>query len=248
MITGQMPIKKSKQGRFQIVRGNTIPALVRRAFRVAEEERPGGNRKDAHEAIDDFVHACTIPFFATQMGRGVVDERRPPCLGTAALSDGDFIHCAFDRANLVINIGHGVVEKPPLFMEPGSKSVGHVNYRAALVDQLHFPQIEVVGDLAASVRQLDAATQSVTADLEYFQRVKAEIDSHIGDGVDDGWFPMVPQRIVADVHRLMGDEDIIVLDNGMHKIGFARNYSTFRPNTVLLDNALEPWARVCLQR
>lgn len=58
MITGQKPIKKSKQGQFQIidvvglfdpickmskqiVHGNTIPSLVREAFRVASEERPG---------------------------------------------------------------------------------------------------------------------------------------------------------------------------------------------------------------
>ena len=58
MITGQKPIKKSKQGRFQIidvvelfspvckfakqiVHGNTIPSLVRESFRIAEEERPG---------------------------------------------------------------------------------------------------------------------------------------------------------------------------------------------------------------
>ncbi len=58
MITGQKPIKASKQGRFQIidtvammrpitkfakqiVNGNTIPALVREAFRLAQEERPG---------------------------------------------------------------------------------------------------------------------------------------------------------------------------------------------------------------
>lgn len=58
MITGQKPIKKSKQGQFQIVdivslfdpiykmakqivHGNTIPSLVREAFRVAGEERPG---------------------------------------------------------------------------------------------------------------------------------------------------------------------------------------------------------------
>ncbi len=58
MITGQKPIKKSKQGRFQIidvvatmkpitkfarqiVNGHAIPALVREAFRLALEERPG---------------------------------------------------------------------------------------------------------------------------------------------------------------------------------------------------------------
>ena len=58
MITGQKPIKKSKQGQFQIVdvvqlfdpickmtkqivNGNTIPSIVREAFRVSEEEKPG---------------------------------------------------------------------------------------------------------------------------------------------------------------------------------------------------------------
>ena len=58
MITGQKPINKSKQGQFQIVdivqlfdpvcklskqivNGNLIPSLVREAFRLAEEEKPG---------------------------------------------------------------------------------------------------------------------------------------------------------------------------------------------------------------
>ncbi|MBW2404526.1 MAG: acetolactate synthase large subunit, partial [Deltaproteobacteria bacterium] len=57
-ITGQKPIKKSKQGRFQIidvvrmmepitkfskqvVDGNNVPYLVREVFRIAEAEKPG---------------------------------------------------------------------------------------------------------------------------------------------------------------------------------------------------------------
>ena len=38
------------------------------------------------------------------MGKGVVDEHSPQCLGTAALSSDDYIHCASDRADLVINV------------------------------------------------------------------------------------------------------------------------------------------------
>jgi len=58
MITGQKPIKKSKQGRFQIIdvcgmmdpitkythqfaSADNIPARMREAFRLAEEEKPG---------------------------------------------------------------------------------------------------------------------------------------------------------------------------------------------------------------
>lgn len=310
MITGQKPIKSSKQGRFQIVdvvglmepitkmskqivHGSTIPSLVREGFRMAEEERPGAvlfelpediaaedaeaplfsphprhyavaswdvireaadvihlakyplilvgagaNRKDAREAIAEFVHESGIPYFNTQMGKGVVDERSPLFLGTAALSDNDHIHCAIDRADLVINIGHDVVEKPPFFMEPGGKKVIHVNYRAAQVDPVYFPQIEIVGDLAQSVSGLNKALGRVSADFAYFDRVREEVQLHLGEGADDGRFPMIPQRIVHDVRQVLREQDIIALDNGMYKIWFARNYRAYRPNTVLLDNAL----------
>ena len=162
MITGQKPIKKSKQGQFQIidvvglfepickmskqiVHGDTIPSLVREAFRLSEEERPGAvllelpediaaedctehvmtphkryyaspsdvsideavtlikaakmpliligagaNRQNVRTAMCDFVHSTRIPFFVTQMGKGVVDERSSLFLGTAALSAGDY--------------------------------------------------------------------------------------------------------------------------------------------------------------
>ena len=68
MITGQKPIKKSKQGRFQIidvidmfqsltkltkqiVNGHNIPSLVRESFRLAMEERPGAVHLELPEDV-----------------------------------------------------------------------------------------------------------------------------------------------------------------------------------------------------
>ncbi|WP_170362603.1 acetolactate synthase large subunit [Ruegeria arenilitoris] len=311
MITGQKPIKKSKQGQFQIidvvglfdpickmskqiVHGNTIPALIREAFRVAEEERPGAvllelpediaaeatdapvlrphprhyavadhtvlqeaaelirsakmpllllgagaNRKDARKALSRFVADTQIPFFDTQMGKGVIDERSELFMGTAALSDGDYLHCAIDRADLIINVGHDVVEKPPFFMEEGGTKVIHVNYKAAKVDQVYFPQIEVVGDLAKSITRLaEILDGPLEFDDSYFRLVREETEKHTSEGADDPRFPIIPQRIVADTRKVMGDSDIIALDNGIYKIWYARNYKAYEPNTVLLDNAL----------
>ncbi len=311
MITGQKPIKKSKQGQFQIidvvglfdpickmskqiVHGNTIPSLIREAFRVAQEERPGAvllelpediaaedttdpvlqphpryyavagdtvlneaaemirsaempllllgagaNRKHARSALSKFVNDTQIPFFDTQMGKGVVDERSDLFLGTAALSDGDYLHCAIERADLIINVGHDVVEKPPFFMKEGGTKVIHVNYKAAQVDQVYFPQVEVVGDLAQSIERLGKKLGGpLDFDRSYFERVKQETDVHISEGADDPRFPVIPQRFVADTRKVMRDSDIIALDNGIYKIWYARNYQAYQPNTVLLDNAL----------
>ena len=49
---------------------------------------------------------------------------------------------------------------------------------------------------------------------------------------------MTPQRLVADVRKVMPEDGIVCLDNGMYKIWFARNYRTQVANTLLLDNAL----------
>jgi acetolactate synthase-1/2/3 large subunit len=310
MITGQKPILKSKQGQFQIVdivqlmgpvtkmakqivHGDRIPSIVREAFRVAQEERPGAvllelpediaaeatttvaiepheryyavagdavlseavkiiraaerpllligagaNRKTVRQAISRFIDSTGIPFFNTQMGKGVVDERHGLFLGTAALSNNDYVHCAVDRADLVINVGHDVVEKPPFFMEHGGKKVVHVNFKSAVVDEVYFPQVEVVGDIALSLERLGVRLGHVDADFDYFMRVKKEVDMHIKEGADDPRYPIIPQRIIADIRKAMPDDGIIALDNGMYKVWFARNYKAYEPNTILLDNAL----------
>ena len=312
MITGQKPIKHSKQGQFQIVdvvgmmrpltkytqqlvSASNIGARVREAFRLAEEERPGAvhlelpediaaeeiegrtlfdrsyarrplaeekavrsavdllrvakspllvvgagaNRKLTSKTLHSFIHRQGIPGITTQMGKGVIDERHPLCLGTAALSAGDFLHRAIDAADLIVNIGHDVVEKPPFFMEGGAQKVIHINFRSAQVDPVYFPQVELVGDIANSLWQINEALEPQEHwDFSFFKLVREAMEAHIAEGQDDEAFPMKPQRLVADVRSALPDDGIIALDNGMYKIWFARSYKAHRPNTVLLDNAL----------
>ena len=68
--------------------------------------------------------------------------------------------------------------------------------------------------------------------------LREEILRRIGDRATEGRFPPTPQRIVHDVRKVMPEDGIVALDNGMYKIWFARNYRTWVPNTLLLDNAL----------
>lgn len=311
MISGQKPIKKSKQGRFQIVdvvdmmrpltklsrqivNGNTIPSLVREAFRRGEEERPGAvylelpediaaedtdaelfersmarrpaadrksvlaavekikaakrpliligagaNRKRATASLAKLIDTTGMYFFDTQMGMGVLDERHERFLGTAALSADDYIHCAIERSDLIVNVGHDVVEKPPFFMEKGGKEVIHINYFSAHVDPVYFPQIEVVGDIAGSISMLADELDGFDGwDNGYFERVKADVELHLTDKDCDDRFPVVPQRFVADTRKALPCDGILTLDNGIYKVWYARNYKAHEPNTLLLDNAL----------
>ena len=199
----------------------------------------GANRKQVCGAIREFLDKTGLYSFSTQMGAGVVDGRNERFLGVAALSDKDYVHCAIDRADLIINIGHDVVEKPPFFMEHGGKEVIHLNYFPAVVDPVYFPQLEVVGAIAESVKRLeDRIGSSLDYDTDFFERVRSDVWQHIHEKDDVQDFPMIPQRFVADVRKVMPSDGIVTLDNGVYKLWFARNYSVHEPNTLLLDNAL----------
>ena len=200
----------------------------------------GANRKQISKTLEELVKKTNIPFFTTQMGKGVLPDDHPRCLGTCALSAGDYLHKAVSKADLIINIGHDVVEKPPFFMKEGGFTVVHVSFSPAEMDEVYFPQFEVVGDIANAVWQIcqKVNVDNTDWDFSYTEKVKAEVDSRLAEGADDNGFPVKPQRYVADIRAVLNREDIICLDNGMYKLWFARNYPALAPNTVLLDNAL----------
>ncbi len=311
LISGQKGILRQKQGRFQIVdvvssmtpltkmarqivSTATIPAIVREAFRVAQQERPGpvhlelpediagehapdlpcipphpielpaanpvaldraaglilgadrplimlgaaASRPRLTDALSDFIRRLRVPFFTTQMGKGAAAGRTNLYIGTAALSERDYVHQAVDRADLIVAIGHDTVEKPPFFMGPGGPTVIHIGYLPATVEEVFFPHAEVIGDVAITLARLADRLEGKLKNASALLPLREQILAHLADRATEGRFPLTPQRIVHDVRQVMPDDGIVCLDNGMYKIWFARNYRTHVANTLLLDNAL----------
>ncbi|MGY3495833.1 acetolactate synthase large subunit [Bradyrhizobium sp. USDA 4502] len=311
MLTGQKGILSSRQAKFQIVdivntfrpltklslqivSGATIPTLVRDAFRIATQERPGpvllelpediageeiapvemipphpieipiahaaaldraadmilkaqrplimlgaaASRPRSTAGIGDFVRRTKIPFITTQMGKGTVSGGTNQYMGTAALSERDYVHEAIDRADLIIAIGHDTVEKPPFIMGPKGPQVIHVSYMPATVEQVYFPQCEVIGDVGPSLELLADRVEGKLPHASALLSLRQSILAKITDRATEGRWPPTPQRIVHDVRQVIPEDGIVALDNGMYKIWFARNYRTLLANSLLLDNAL----------
>ncbi len=229
-----------------VYRPNADEVVIDMAVKTIEAaERPivligaGANRKMIFEPLNAFIEKTQLPFFNTQMGKGVISCESELFLGTAALSSGDYVHKSVEMADLIINIGHDVVEKPPFFMTHSGQKVVHINFNKATIDEVYFPQVEVVGDIADSIIKItEQISPNQNSSLDLFMDIRKNIKDAIHRSDDDDSFPMLPQRIVADVRKALDRDAIIALDNGMYKIWFARHYHTYMPNTVLLDNAL----------
>ena len=212
---------------------------IRAARRPLVMVGAAGNRPSLVEPLSTFVARTRLPFFNTQMGKGAVTGGSNLYMGTAALSEGDYVHEAVERADLIVAIGHDTVEKPPFLMKSaGGLKVIHVGYQSATVEQVYHPDIEVIGDIGASVEALGERLDGRLVPDEGMLELRQRILARINDRAEEDRFPVTPQRIVHDVRKVMPEDGIVCLDNGMYKIWFARNYRTHVANTLLLDNAL----------
>lgn len=315
VITGQKPIKKSKQAQFQvidvvgmmepvtkfatkIISHDRVVSTLTQAFRIAQMERPGAvhiefpediseemvtqepyfppthlarrpiaedkaltnlqtlleqsqkpiiligagaNRKRVTKYLSTFITQYNIPFFSSQMGKWVVDESLPQCLGTAALTEHDYIHDIIQQADLILAIGHDTYEKPTHLNNYQKAKLIHINFYPAQVDDLYYPHYEVVGDIGHTCRrmanmQLDTSNWSLQDIHKQNTQNQQSIEDNSNQQYNDD--VMMPARLVQEIHTKYVDNGIVCLDNGLYKVRFARNYKAKYPNTLLLDNAL----------
>ena len=219
-------------------------ALDRAAAMILAAKRPlvmlgaASSRPRLTAGLTEFIRRTQIPFFNTQMGKGTVAGGHNLYLGTAALSERDYVHEAIDRADLIVAIGHDTIEKPPFLMGPDGPQVIHISFTPANVEQVYFPHAEVVGDVGPSLALLADRLEGKLETASALVSLREHILNRIRDRATEERFPPTPQRIVHDVRKVMPEGGIVALDNGMYKIWFARNYRTWMPNTLLLDNAL----------
>jgi len=227
-------------------RPNADVKSVRQAVKALEAARApvlvigaGANRTMTSRMLLQFIERTGIPFVTTQLGKGVIDERHPKFLGCAALSAGDFVHRAIEDADCIVNVGHDVIEKPPFFMREGGPTVIHVSTKTAEVDPVYFPHIEVIGDIANAIWQIkEDIVPSGSWKFDHMLAYRVAEFEHSAALAADARYPIFPPHAVKQVRDCMPDDGIICLDNGVYKIWFARGFTAYRPNTVLLDNAL----------
>src|SRR6476620_5970296 len=179
-------------------------SLDRAADMILKAKRPlimlgaAASRPRSTAGIGGFVRRTQIPFFTTQMGKGTVPGGGNLYMGTAALSERDYVHEAVDRADLIIAIGHDTIEKPPFIMGPRGPQVIHVSYTPANVEQVYFPDAEVVGDVGPSLELLADRVEGKLRKAGALLSLREGILSRIADRAKENRWPPTPQRLVHD--------------------------------------------------
>jgi len=205
----------------------------------------GAIRKRAAAQLLRLAQKTGIGVVNTFMGKGAVSMHDKHCLYTMGLGSGDYNNLAFDDADLVISCGYDLVEYSPSAWNrknQETKKIIHIDFWEAEVDKDYQPDVEVVGDLADALWQLnEALNQKFEGKLPLFDvkkrsDLREKLTQDFAAEKDDASVPVKPQKILWDVRQVLGDGDILLSDVGAHKMWISRYFQCVEPNTCLISN------------
>jgi acetolactate synthase-1/2/3 large subunit len=232
--------------------------LLRNAKRPIVLAGNGCVRKRASKQLQRLVDETGVMVVHTFMGKGVISDGDPHSLFVAGLGSDDHINLAFEKADVVLAIGYDLIEWPPHRWNPDQdKTIIHIDFEPAEVDNHYRTEAEVVCDVAGALWEINEqlgdslrfdvpefcdVRQLMIHDLGWGEYADGEVDRdnaafvEATEAAGSEAFPMKPQRILKDLRLFMDREDILISDVGAHKMWIARYFPAALPGTVIISN------------
>ena len=211
--------------------------LIRDAINPISLAGNGVACSGASPALREFARATGIGVAETFMGRRA-RPRDPNALGTVGLQSRDYALAGFEDADAVITIGYDLVEHSLSNRNPKrDKTIVCIDSVVSEVDEHFITEVDLVGDLydpsarwPRSCWLAPHTPRGSRLDDIALGRFEAAKDY-------DSW-PMQPPRALWEIRKVLGREDMLISDVGLHKLWIARMFPAHEPNTVLIANGL----------
>lgn len=235
---GQMPIRHHRPSRE--IAG--VESLEEAAGLIFQAERPvilaghSAVRNKASEALTAFAEQMKIPVINTMMSKGIISCDNPYSMWTIGIPQKDYQNLIMEQADLVIAVGYDIVEYAPGKWNEGNKHrILHIDARPCHINKLYQPDVEVIGDISESLRHI-ALRCHRSQSPEWAFKLRDEMRKEHESYAADASFPMKPQKVLNDICKAMGADDIVISDVGAHKMWIARHYNCYEPNTCIISN------------
>jgi len=223
-------------------------AVIDNAFEmIATAEHPiilvgnGVVRKAASAQLRKFCEFTKIGAMSTFMAKGCVDKDSEQCLFTIGLGSRDRMSYLIDQADVVITLGFDMVEYHPKLWNPNcDKKIIHADFLPAEIDQNYHPQIELIGDLAHTLEELNIRAKQRAKfiyDTTKQEKIRKDMQEDLAEYKNDDTAGSIrPQKVIWDARQVLGPDDILLSDVGAHKMWIARYFHCHEPNTCLIPN------------
>lgn len=203
----------------------------------------------AYDELRDFVDHMQIPVTQSLMGKGVLPDDHPLVLGMTGFWGMKFTNEQTLGADWILALGTRFKEADCSSWYPeytfnigkdGSRLI-HIDIEPQEIGRNYPVEIGAVADLKAALtvlnrvaRQLlpggrkpDGRAERIASERKAFGAQNTEMQTSDA-------FPMMPERILADLRAVMPRDAILTSDVGWNKNGVAQQFDIYTPGSILI--------------
>ncbi len=219
---------------------------------ILAAERPvlyaGGGiiRANATGQLVEFAELATLPTVTTLMARGAMPDSHPLCLGMPGMHGNYTAITAIQHADVLVAVGARFDDRvtgDPATFAPAAKVV-HIDVDPAEIGKVRRPDVPIVGDAAAVLSQLAAATRNALGDsppperTEWLSQLTAWQAAHPLQYDQDPQGPIQQQYVIEELHRATGGNAVVVAGVGQHQMWASQFWGFERPRTWINSGGL----------
>ena len=201
---------------------------------------------DASEELEALADTMQMPIAHSLMGKGAVRDDHPLVLGMTGFWGTDLVNQACLNAGTILAIGTRFKEADCsswypgyTFNVPGSKII-HIDIEPSEIGRNYPTEIGVVADAKAALTVLNRVARQKfpkgRASNPMAEKIRDFRESFAASNADNATsnaFPMMPERILADVRKALPVDGILTTDVGWNKNGVGQQFDILTPGSIL---------------
>lgn len=193
------------------------------------------------------VDSLSLPVAHSLMGKGALPDDHPFTLGMTGFWGTRYINDSCRKADLILALGTRFKEAdssswyPEYTFDIPKTKVIQIDIEASEIGRNYPVAIGVVADLKQALAVLCKAAAQRLPDGVQRQEVKEKIAAErkafkLRNGAmeQSDAFPMMPERILAEVRAVLPRDAIITTDVGWNKNGVGQQFPIYTPGSILI--------------
>ena len=201
----------------------------------------------AYDGLRDFVDHIQIPVAHSLMGKGVLPDDHPMVLGMTGFWGTEFTNQTCLNADWVLGLGTRFKEADCsswypdyTFNFPPTKLI-HIDIEPQEIGRNFPTEIGVVADLKAALKVLNRVAREMLPEgrkatelVQSIAKERADFAARNSEIRQSDAFPMMPERILADLRAALPRDAILTSDVGWNKNGVAQQFPIYEPGSILI--------------
>ena len=225
--------------------------------RLARAEKPilyvGGGIVLAGAALElrEFVDHLQIPVAHSLMGKGALPDDHPLTLGMTGFWGTQYTNDSCRNADYIMALGARFKEADSsswypeyTFSIPQTKLI-HIDIEPTEIGRNYPVEIGVVADLKMALAVLNRVARELYPDgvqktelVKEIARQREEFKARNLEMEQSDAFPMMPERILAELREVLPRDAVITTDVGWNKNGVGQQFPIYEPGSIQITGGL----------